>query len=440
MAGIIADVTRAASNTSTGTQDITIADFGTPKAALLMATYTETDGTAIVDSGFSIGACDGTNQWTVHCNSEDAQGTTDTNRETSTSKVVIINTPGTNVAYAEAAFSAWITDGIRINWTTAPATAILVTVVLFGGDDLSVHVNNKQLSDTVDTTTDITDPGFESDLVIAATAGISSATASGNIIQPLSIGIVHNDRASTITQRCMAFADRNGQATSRVLNAMRSDSGLVAYSSIVAAPSETQLDWYADFNTFDSSGFSITEKNAGANSSYVFYLALRLGSSPTVDGKIITYTPPTSTGNDGETGVGFTPQLVLGLQTRNESLNSASGTGAAGDMTTGMFAFSSNNEYDNTFSSEDNVATSNTQSLSDDQAINFPDDTGSAFVGGSFVSMDANGFTINYSAVHSSALQWAVLAIEEEAAAGGGDSIPYLSGLRKRRFQPQIVR
>jgi hypothetical protein len=53
---------------------------------------------------------------------------------------------------------------------------------------------------------------------------------------------------------------------------------------------------------------------------------------------------------------------------------------------------------------------------------------------------DASGGSDTVDVTMSAFAHYGMVAIEVKEAAAGGDSIPYLSGLRKRRFQPQIVR
>jgi len=53
----------------------------------------------------------------------------------------------------------------------------------------------------------------------------------------------------------------------------------------------------------------------------------------------------------------------------------------------------------------------NTQSLADDQAVNLPDHAGAALIAATYVSLDATGFTLNYSAVSATAKLWPALVI-----------------------------
>ena len=73
--------------------------------------------------------------------------------------------------------------------------------------------------------------------------------------------------------------------------------------------------------------------------------------------------------------------------------------------------------YSSSVSDEDNVGTSNTQSLSDNVAIELPDDDGTAGLASAFVSFDATGWTETYTAVKGAAALMPALAIGEFSVA-----------------------
>ena len=77
---IVSAVTRAALRTTTGTQDFTVTGFGTPKCAIFFVTSAVTDATEAAGLNWSMGATDGTNQWTVCCRADDNNATADTDR------------------------------------------------------------------------------------------------------------------------------------------------------------------------------------------------------------------------------------------------------------------------------------------------------------------------------------------------------------------------
>lgn len=173
------------------------------------------------------------------------------------------------------------------------------------------------------------------------------------------------------------------------------------------------FDYGAEFGSFDASGFTVTTRNAGANDDDMIYLALSFGGA--VEGWVGTVDTPTSTGDSAKTGVGFTPALVLMGMTYAEAVDTTYGDANGGTL--GFSVFDADDEFAMSWGEEDAAATTNNQSLSDNTAVELPDDDGAAGLTGAFTSMDADGFTINYSAVEAAAKKFWAVAIEEEAVA-----------------------
>jgi len=398
-------VTRTAANTSTGTQDFTTTDLGgqTPKAAIFITSYAVTDGTPIVDAALSVGAATGTtNRWVLHGNSEDAQGTTDTDRETRTAEVIHINNPGTSTDLMVADFDSFITNGVKVDWTLT-STAVLVTVILFAGPDLSAHADSiADISTTLDATTDITAPGFEPDIVFSGSMGVNGDQNENLQNNSLSFGVTHNDGAGGITQRSWSHSSRNAQIEATVE---------FAYSELygVVYPADNALRYALDLNTFDSSGFSVTTKIDNSNAESYWYLALKFGGE--IRSAVGTHDTPTSAGDDSETGPGFIPQMVLLGMTHMEVVDITVATSLSG--TSGISAFDEDEAYATSQQDADAADPTDTQSLSDNVAVEIPDDDGTTGVTAAFVSFDANGWTNNYSAVKAAAKKFWFLAIED---------------------------
>ena len=68
-------------------------------------------------------------------------------------------------------------------------------------------------------------------------------------------------------------------------------------------------------------------------------------------------------------------------------------------------------EFSVSWATEDNVNPSNTQTLSDNQAVNFASGNGITQHAATFVSMDSDGHTLNYSVADGSVRRWFELAI-----------------------------
>jgi hypothetical protein len=408
--GVTVAQTRVALNTSTGTQDVTTSDMGglTPKAVILIATRCVTDGTAVDGSGFYIGASDGTNEWTNGYEEQHAQATMNTywNQDTTANRILTIydGAAGGSVE-ATIDFDSFIADGVRINLTDAPASAFLLTAILFGGTDLSVHAGTQDLGNVANAAIDINTVGFEPDIVIAAITEDGSGQQG-----TISLGVAHNNRAGTVVQRGVSLAQRDTFASSAVAANMSDDTFITKTISTGA------LDWNGTAGSFDSSGFTVQLGNARspANSN-VSWLALRLGASPVVSAKVYTYSTPTATGANTDSTPDFTPQFVMYLANRIATADTIETDADAG--TIGLLGVTSTTLYTNSVSTEDAAADSNAQSLSDN-ALNLPTHTGANGHIATLTSLGSTGPVWNYSSVDATARQWGALAIGTNAAGG----------------------
>jgi hypothetical protein len=404
--GVTIATTRVACNTATGDQTITTADLGslTPKAAMFICSKGVTDGTAAADAALCMGATDGTNQRVASVFSEDNEATSDCAYRGATDEVVMIIDDVGNVD-GEANFKNFTSNGVVITWGDAPAAAYLLTVIFFAGTDLSAHVNEFTSSAIADGEVDVTDPGFEPDQVIVfAHRGAFNDTAA----QACSPTIGFCDNGVSVVQGSINMAELNGQAACTMFAISRNDrvcqninaSGAGLYGDIELA-------------SFDASGFSSFTRRIADNT--VGYLALAFGGA--AEHWVGTITSPTSTGNDAQTGPGFTPQFVMIAPSFIVAEDTLEEDGDAGSY--GIGVFDGDDEYCTSIAMEDAQGTMDTQSLSDDTAINLPLDDGGAGFTASFVSFDANGWTLNFSATDGTARQWVALAIGEESAAAG---------------------
>lgn len=402
---VVCAVTRFAAPTSIGSQNITTPDLNglTPKAVIFIVTKGITDGAVAAHTQMSFGAATGPDdEWCTSSNSEDAQVTSDSHSEVVNDGCVLLHTPGTDTDSAKADLTEFIADGCTLNWSVVDA-AFLITAVFFAGADLSAHANTAALGALVDTATDITDPGFEPDLVIASIAN-GNAVGENSVHTRQSIGFCSNDGAGGVVQRCVGQTFRDAVGTTQSSTTTRDDS-VVAGVGSSGAP-----NWEGVLSDFDVNGFTCTTASAGGANTDLCYLALSLGGVGSV--WVGTHSTPTATGNNVETGPGFTPQLVMRIMTQVSTANSAD---SAGDQSGawGVSAMDADDEFAASVADEDAVGTSDSQSLSDDVAIELPDDDGTPGITAAFVSFDANGWTDNYTVVKGDAGLMPALAIQE---------------------------
>jgi len=114
---VIIATTRVACQIAGGNQDITAADLGgiTPKAARFIVVRATADGTPADHASICYGAATGTEeQWVVAMSSEHGAGATNVYRRATDDECVMILDPTDGSIDGEAAFAAFINNGVRI--------------------------------------------------------------------------------------------------------------------------------------------------------------------------------------------------------------------------------------------------------------------------------------------------------------------------------------
>lgn len=406
--GALVTHTRVACNTATGTQDITTTKLGglIPKAAIFFVTKASSNGTPVDDDYHSTGvAVSATQRWAINGCSAHNQDTSMTYADAAlqggTGVVYLMLPDGSFTMEGFADFSSWITNGVRINWTTAPSAAYLLTVVFFAGTDVTAYANRFQVGDAVDVERDCTDPNMSVDLLFVA----GDRTTSGQTANSRSIfGFVYNT-GTGVEQRSMAEYQVNNQASSNVNIQAESSYGHTTPNN----------DWKGEFGNFDSQGFSVWERINGGNNQYIYYLALNFNGA--VSCKVGDFTTAASTGNASFTGLSWKPQFLMLIGTFFTSgLPNFSGSNPT-SLTYCLSMIDGTDQYCTSTSEEDNVDTTNVQNLSEDKAIQLPYPNGSAGITASLVSLNSDGWTFNYTSIGEGASNFLYLAIEEEATA-----------------------
>lgn len=250
-----AEVVPFACSTSTGTQDITLPGMGTPVGAILFLTRNTSADSLTDQMVLSVGATDGTRQRCATTFSEHNQGTSDTYREMKTTQVAMI-LDGTGAIDGEASFDSFITDGIRINWGNAPASAYLGFVVFILGNS-QVYVGT---GDNTSGNQDVTAPGFTPTWVFCASArnafdtGVSANGA-------MSLGI-----ATPTAQASLNWLDRDNLGTTECIMENSSSYAMTNFNNL-----STLGAW--NITNFDADGFSINQR--GGAGTVGFYVAIR---------------------------------------------------------------------------------------------------------------------------------------------------------------------
>lgn len=377
-------------------QSFTVAGFGTPKAAMFIVTNATVIDTPAEHAKLSFGVTDGTRHRVTAIRARNGNAASDVMMHSATDEVISISHASSDLIESEANFSQWVTDGVEINWGILPPVAHRIVCVLFGGDDLSAHVNDFTSSAVLNEEVNVTDPGFEPDQVIILTRrGAFDDVATDESL--ITLGIC--DNGTSVVQGAINTGERHARATTTIKGVSKTNRVAQDFDNSDATPlGSVELD------TFDTLGFSAFNRQAG--SVICGYLALAYGGGSHWAGNINS---PTTGGSTPQTGVGFTPQFVLYVMSHNTVVDTVEEGGEGGVVALG--AFTADDEFCATYLSEDNQVTTDAESILADQAVDVPLHTGLGGHQATFVSMDADGWTLTYSGVDSTARLWAALAI-----------------------------
>lgn len=395
-------IVQVALRTSTGTQDVTISGFSyTVKAALFFLSNATTNGTRADNATLSFGATDGTEHWNVAVRDTDNAGVTAPRRDSDLTNVaVLMNASGT--AVVQVRYSAFIADGVRINVAATDGGAYLLSVMLFGGADLSAECSYFT-APAAGAATSVT-VGFMPNLIFCGTSGQSFAAASDTYDIASFGAAALTESENALTQAAIATRVDPGAAISNV--AMRADN-----ADIASQVSMTSRDWYVRITDIFATTFRVWNPGAGdAAGDQVGFLALRTGNLRAYAGLITT---DTDLGQQAYTQPGFRPQAVLLGITDATAANTSQANGDAFGF--GLFDKEAR-EASVVAVSGDNLDVTNTFSVTGAAAVNHDDDnagTARDLIDAAYYGMNPTGFTLNYTTVTATPRYYLCVAVED---------------------------
>ena len=327
-----------ASRTTVGTQDFTVSGFGTPTAWIVTVSHTG-DGALI---GIGFGFHDGVNfinAWSGAA-ATDADTTaiwaSDSDAQFEAQALNYLG-PTITTELLEAAASAFVTDGIRLTYTTAPAVALSVRVDLIQCDAAFVGTDTTNANS-------VSGVGFQGNVLIQANTG--GLTSTGGY-RP-NYGFVA-DSGGTIYQ-C------NVMMSSGSLNQPTAPIQHVDTSRFLGFLNATPVKTSWSFSAFGVNGFTFADSEGTANIEFN-YLVLKVANLSLWAGALQTGTTVATT---TYTDPGFAAGGLWVIPTFASTANSTLQTGNNG--TTGFGVFTGFEQGSMTCSCEDGLASSNTSS------------------------------------------------------------------------------
>lgn len=310
----------------------------------------------------------------------------------------------TNTISSAADLTSFDADGFTLNWTTTDATARVANYLALGGADITNVFVGNSLGNSANGSQAITGVGFQPDTIIffacrtTSTAPISNTSGSsarptiGFASSSSNRGVVHSqDKYDTVASRA---ASQSYQVTSSVLAWLNeaNDSGTMSSE--------------ADLTSFDSDGFTLNWTTTNGTGRYFYYICIKGGRF-----KVGTFNQATSTGNQATTGAGFTP-VALMLASRNKT----SGTSVTGGSRFSLGAGVSSSARASMWTGGSNTGspTNNSRDLDSTKIIKMMTESGTTpttQAAADLVSLDSDGFTVNWSTVDATAREVMYFAI-----------------------------
>lgn len=391
--------------TSNGTYvDFTSTGFGTPDAAIVIVSNANTTNNPQPNSVFSVGFWTADGQNLVTISMDDALASTETWRKYQTGDVALqlsLPTETTADTLTEISASSPSIDGIRLTKDSGSSSvARYATVILIKGC-LNEYVGLQSLGTGTDAI-DVTAPGFRADLVFAICNGAGSDSGMGHAI--LSFGAAQINASGTVSQGLISFSSEDAVADTDVDTMVRDDA--IACQNFNGA-----LNWKASVGAH-ANGFTLTP-NANASSDIICYLALELADPD--DAYVAIKDTITGIGYKAYTGAGFTPEVLILGQTMCTAVNTNTqqgylGIGAGGPATV---------QRSLGYIDEDAQADSDNECYADtSNIINIRSAVGTEDTVASLSSLDADGWTLNYSDGSASARKMLAIAIGNATASG----------------------
>ncbi len=376
----------------------------TPVAAIVTMVGADTNGVPEDHARISRGFTDGTTTKMIHL--REGHGITPTDSTIGNYHDIIrfYETGGDSVI-GMAKFDSWIKNGMRIDWDAGyvPDDDYLIEVTFFAGTSVEAKVGETALGDVTGIVAN-TAVGFEADLVFHLVRD-SNVWESWQTATEITHGISHNDGVGGVVDRSFSWAIVPGQAAQQAMLHMRTDAGVFGMYG------NAERDWSAHTQDYDSAGWDYDVESHGTGDTGAAWLAITFNGE--VDSWVGTFTTPITTGDDEETGPGFKPQCVGLFMNPAEVAATAYLDERAGAF--GFAVFDTEDISSQGIATEDGANPSNTQSSSSG-AVRLYDDGGASEIQATFVSMDTNGWTLNFNPVHGTAQLWPAWAVEEQSA------------------------
>lgn len=388
-------IVRTTAPASTGNWDFTATGFGTCIGASFKISGGLADQSPTNGARLGVGFTDGVSNRGVSWASQNGQVSTICRRRKSTTYCLFLIDPG-GAVNGRAAFSSFITDGIRLNCDDAFGNAFFVEARLYFDDG-----NDETFVGTADTTSgdvDVTAVGFTPSFlegISTVQSSVDTSQTNAKFLTGFAVNV-----GSPPDQNSFSFYEATAQADG-------SPSARVDSSYFLRDMENSSVLGAVQIDNFDSSGFTAKQINSAGFEFY--YMAVKCDNQVSLD---LAQTP-TSAITDEHDDPGFKPLAVFGWNSKIDTLNSNFENDRAGAF--GLWqSTSSSNQYNSSIAIEDAAGITNCQSDNDNSFPYLPDDDGGTTTAliGTITQFTSLGFEVSYSTVDSVQCYFSILAIK----------------------------
>ena len=389
--------------TSTGNFSVTGLPFQ-PAAVIFFSTFSTSDGEMVSIYTGQGWMCSSGNQG---CNTQFCadNGDVAVSHGRSVAHAVYCFSDYSGTAAYLASYVSMNSDGFTLNFTTVSASAYNVSYIAIGGSGLSVEIGTLSINGTGDFT--VSTLSFQPDIVLAlgrmTNSGTPSAPSLDNAEYSFGAATSSTNRYNISWNQRFAY---NSDA--------RNDKFL---KQVAEEPGNTYIS--ADLVSMNSDGFTVNNTTTGFLRTYN-WLAIKFPNS--TDVALGTFAQPTSTGNNSITSLSFKPGVVLmySIGTASYSL-----VNVTANISHGIFSSSANRSatwiggfdysisYDgfssSRFNSDKAIVLKTQNNSSGSTTLNAQADA---------VSMNSDGFTLNWDTVDATARNIIYVAFADEPLGG----------------------
>lgn len=384
---------------ATGSQSYTGVGFK-PKVLIaysVASTALGSTNAAITGYGF---ATSSTSQASVSSQERNALDPNQCNRRHSNTSLISCLNAGATVS-VEAALTSFDTDGFTLNWTTTTVSTNVFFIAL-GGSGLTGATIKEFTSPAGTGSQAYTGVGFSPESIVFIGTGLTSAPAATD---SSANGFMIGTCCAALNQSSFSVKSQDNVSTSN-------SSHLSSTTSAVnlVEPGEG-TNYLASVTSMDSDGFTLNWATTAGSGSYFWALCLN-----GVRAFCSTFTQPASTGNQSYTGTVNKPAVVL-ISTVHDT---TAGTPVASYLL-GTGGMTQTGEANISATSPDATAapyTTRRRSFNT-TTIDIINSAGTVIAAAAKVSLNSNGFTLNWTTTDGTARIFGYLAIGPGNPTGG---------------------